>query len=106
MRIITRRQEQAAARRVRLLQDQLAEAKSATLEQARANGRLVRAAEAAQAELRSACAALTVSHRELLAQRDGLQQQVLRLQADLDRAVQPDKRLALTAAGTTGAEAA
>lgn len=105
MRIIFRREQDNNARRVRLLQDQLSEARDAELRQARANGRLVRAAEAAQAELRSACAALTVSHRELLAQRDALQQQVLRLQADLDRALQPDRRLALTVGGVTEAAA-
>lgn len=81
MRIITSRQQTDIDRRIRLLTEQLEEATTEKLEQARANGRLVRAAEAAQAELESNCAALTASHRELLEQRDRLQQQVTALQA-------------------------
>ncbi|PJN24033.1 hypothetical protein [Kitasatospora sp. CB02891] len=108
MRIVTAAQQEKTRRLIRLLQQQLADAQAAVLEQAGANGRLAARAETAQAELKSNCVELADSHREMAEQIDRLQGQVRMLQRDrdglrsqLDHALYDDKQLTLIAAGRT-----
>ncbi|MFD8596996.1 hypothetical protein ACFV1L_18540 [Kitasatospora sp. NPDC059646] len=84
MRIVTRRQQEAADRRVRLLQDQLAEARADVLVQAGATALVADRAETAQAGLKSSCVELAASGREMAEQINRLQGQVRMLQRDRD----------------------